>query len=350
MGAAENDVLDEGLSRLANTGPEFRGGLSNHGPMAAEALVRLGRAGEVERWLDEYIKRLDEAPSPSDRITDQTWREALGELRRVADWERYFRDQLALEPWRDVLARWWLRLLPGLAAAATHGVIRTSHAARSLAAAEGAAAETAWRTDELARGLAYWAARYLELPGSPRTVGRLGLAAAISGLSAAAAEPAPGLITEGLTTGLGDKAGFAAAVGALRAPADVPARLLALAREFTQIFLVYGRRQPIALLHAVTAPVAARSVLPLLPGELARPTYDALWQVGAALYVVYAGGTAPEPLPAGAPPSQDELVDGAVSAGDEHAIKLTEACLRLNAEQPAPVFGHASARAIELLG
>src|ERR1700757_311744 len=34
-----NDVLDEGLSRLAATGPEYRGGLSNHGPMAAEALV-----------------------------------------------------------------------------------------------------------------------------------------------------------------------------------------------------------------------------------------------------------------------------------------------------------------------
>jgi len=60
--AKSNDVLDEGLSRLAATGPEYRGGLSNHGPMAAEALVRLGRADAVEHWLDGYLRRLDGAP------------------------------------------------------------------------------------------------------------------------------------------------------------------------------------------------------------------------------------------------------------------------------------------------
>ena len=38
------DALDEALERLARKGPEYGGGLSNHGPMAAEALVALGRA------------------------------------------------------------------------------------------------------------------------------------------------------------------------------------------------------------------------------------------------------------------------------------------------------------------
>ena len=55
--------------------------------MAAEALVRLGRADAVQHWLDGYIKRLDGAPRPSDRVTDATWRDALGRLNRVADWE-----------------------------------------------------------------------------------------------------------------------------------------------------------------------------------------------------------------------------------------------------------------------
>src|SRR5580698_4018005 len=195
-----NEALDEGLSRLAGTGPEFRGGLSNHGPMAAEALVRLGRADAVAGWLDGYLGRLDDPPAPSDRITDQTWRESLGAMNRVADWELYFRAHLAEEPWRDVLARWWPRLLPGLAAAATHGIIRTSHAARSLASAEQAGADTAERTDELGRGLAYWAARYLELPGPARTGGRLDLAAAVGGLPVVAGETAPGLIFETLKT------------------------------------------------------------------------------------------------------------------------------------------------------
>ena len=348
--ASANEVLDEGLARLAVTGPEFRGGLSNHGPMATEAMVRLGRADAIERWLDGYLRKLDDPPAPSDRITDQTWRESLGSISRVADWDRYFRVQLAEEPWRDVLARWWPRLLPGLAAAATHGVIRTSHAARSLAEAEQAGADTAGRASELGRGLAYWAARYLELPGRPRTEGRLDLAAAVSGLPVATRAPAAGLIFETLQAELADQPGFGAAVSALRGPTDVPADLAALAREFARVFLVYGRSRPIALLHSVTAPVAARSVLPLLPAELARPTYDALWQVGAALYTVYAGAATPEPLPAGPAPSAGELADRAVATGDEHAVKLAEACLRLDAETPDPLLHHAAARAAELLG
>jgi hypothetical protein len=276
----DDDVLDESLSRLAATGPEFGGGLSNHGPMAAEALVRLGRAEDVEPWLDGYIKRLDEAPRPAGRITD--WREALGHLNRVAEWELYFRDQLADAPWQGVLARWWPRLLPGLAAASR--------------------------------------------------------------------EPAPGLITEVLKAGLAGDARFPAAVGALRPPSDAGAGLRDLATTFSRIFLAYQGQRPIALLHAVTAPVAARSVLPLLPAELARPTHDALWQVAAALYTVYAGGVVPEPGPATSPPDPGALADRAVATGDAHAIKLTEACLRLHEEAPGPVLLHAANHASELLG
>lgn len=33
-----------------------------------------------------------------------------------------------------------------------------------------------------------------------------------------------------------------------------------------------------------------------------------------------------------------------------HAIKMTEACLRLHAEYPDPLLPHAAARASELLG
>ncbi|HEX4062112.1 MAG TPA: hypothetical protein VHY58_13940 [Streptosporangiaceae bacterium] len=344
VGQSAGDVLDESLSRLATTGPEFSGGLSNHGPMAAEALVRIGRADDIEPWLDQYIQRLEGVPSVTGRITDQTWREALGEPRRVADWERYLRDQLAEEPWRQVLARWWPRLLPGVAAAATHGIIRTSHAARSLDQAP-----SDERLAELARGLAYWAASYLELPGSPRTDGRLGLDEAVNGLPVAAGPVAPGLITARLRTALSAEPGFPSAVSALRPPGDVPADMLELARTFARIFLVYGRTQPIDFLHAVTAPVAARSVLGLLPAELARPSYDALWQVAAGLYSGYAVDAVKEPLPDAGPPSPEAVVERAVAAADVHAFKMTEACLRLYSESPDPVFLHTAARASELL-
>ena len=90
-------------------------------------------------------------------------------------------------------------------------------------------------------------------------------------------------------------------MAALRGPTDVPADLAALAREFARVFLVYGRTRPIALLHAVTAPVAARSVLPLLPAEVARPTYDALWQVGRRALRRLHRRDDPEPLRPGRP-------------------------------------------------
>ncbi|TVZ05392.1 DUF4243 domain-containing protein [Trebonia kvetii] len=344
-----NDALDEGLGRLAATGPEYGGGLSNHGPMAAEALVRLGRADAVGHWLDGYLRRLDEAPRASDRVTDENWREALGRLNRVADWEAYLGEQLGSEPWRDVLARWWPRLLPGVAAAATHGIIRTAHAARSLAAAEDDASAGP-RNDELACALGYWAASYVELPGSARPRGDLDVADAVRALPVLPEPPAGRLITVRLKAGLAAQPGFGAAAARIRRPADPAEALRDLAGEFTAIFLGYGRAQPITFLHAVTAPVAAYSALPLLPGELARPTYDALWQVAAALYSVHAGGVTPEPLPAGPPPALEDLADRAVATGDEHAIKLTEACARLHARTPDPVFLYAAARASDLLG
>jgi hypothetical protein len=353
--ASDNDVLDEGLSRLAVTGPEFGGGLSNHGPMAAEALVRLGRADAVPRWLDGYLPRLDAAPSASDRITDATWPQALGRLNRVADWEAYFRAQFAGERWQDVFARWWPRLLPGVAAAATHGVIRTSHAARSLASAEAAGTrDDAERRGELARGLAYWAASYLELPGAgppgAGLPGQLELTAAVRALPVLPEPPTGNTISGRLKAGLAREPGFGSAVAALAPPADPQLALRDLAREFAGIFLVYGSDRPIVFLHAVTAPVAAYSVLPLLPDGLARPTRDALWRVAAALYSVHAGVVTPRPLPATDPAAPDDLTDRAVATGDEHAIKLTEACLRLHAETPDPLLLHAAARASDLLG
>ena len=126
-------TLDEAYERLHATGPEFDGWLSNHGPMAAEAMVRHGHADSVNRWLDGYMRRLEEFPRGTAAIGED-WRDALGDPRRVADWTAYFRREVTGQPWRRVLGTWWPRLLPGVAAAATHGVIRVGHAARALLA------------------------------------------------------------------------------------------------------------------------------------------------------------------------------------------------------------------------
>ena len=145
-------TLDEAYERLHATGPEFDGFLSNHGPMAAEAMVRHGHSDLVGSWLDGYMRRLEEFPSGLGPIGSD-WQEALGDLRRVADWTAFFRAKLGQRPWRQVLNAWWPRLLPGVVAAATHGVIRVGHAVRALLADGDDPSHLA----ELAHGLAYWA-------------------------------------------------------------------------------------------------------------------------------------------------------------------------------------------------
>lgn len=110
---ADNEVLDETYDRLHRTGPEFVGWLSNHGPMAADALIRLGRSGQVEGWVDQYAQRLEPAPRPRWSISAHEWREPLGDPSRLGDWCELFAQQVHEEPWQDLLARWWPRLLPG---------------------------------------------------------------------------------------------------------------------------------------------------------------------------------------------------------------------------------------------
>ncbi|MDP9866729.1 MULTISPECIES: hypothetical protein [Streptosporangium] len=335
------EVLDGALERFAGTGPEFGGGLSSHGPMAVEALVRLDRADAVERWVEGYLPRLQPEPGRVEPIGD--WREALGDFRRVTDWSGYFAHRFEEAPWLEVTSEWWPRLVPGLAAGATHGIIRAAHAIRAVAESPEPA-----RLAELARALGYWAARYAELPGTPRTGGNASLDDAVRSLPPMREIPAGGLITDQLA-GLGTVAAFPEAVGALRPPVDVDADLGELSRTFARIFLTHGRRAPIAFLHAVTAPAAVRSVLPLLPGPLHRPTYDALWQVAAGIHSAFAARATPEPPPYGEPPGPEEVAARAVDNGDEHAIKLAEACLREHARTPDPVYLHAAARAAEIL-
>jgi len=164
MGSGATGTLDEAYERLHATGPEFDGWLSNHGPMAAEAMVRHGHAGQVHRWLDGYMARLEEFPLRSGPI-GAGWQDALGDPRRIADWTVYFVHEVTERPWRQVLETWWPRLLPGVAAAATHGVIRVGHAVRALAQ-DG---EDDEHLTELAHGLAYWAARWQPVPGAEAT-------------------------------------------------------------------------------------------------------------------------------------------------------------------------------------
>ncbi|MFH8371699.1 hypothetical protein [Streptomyces sp. NPDC018031] len=318
---AMDGTLDEALARLHSSGPEFRGFLANHGPMAVEALAHRGRAGTVHRWLDTYERKLEDVPGPRAPI-GADWREALGDPARVTDWTGYFARLTAERPWREVLVEWWPRLLPGIAGAATHPVIRVGHAVRALLA-EG---DRAPRVAELAHALGYWAARHTLLPVAVHPAGDAGPAAALAVLPRVADRRVTPL--DGYAQ-LPGTAGWVPAVRSLRIPGSPEAvrdQLAALVRAATLRYAEFGHGNGIMLVHAATAPNAVLRTLPVLPHALWGPSLAAAWTASAAITSVYAADD-PLPAPDASSITPEEVFGRAVANGNEHAIKFADTAL-----------------------
>ncbi|MFD0626734.1 questin oxidase family protein [Streptomyces sanglieri] len=335
-GSAADDTtgtLDEALERLHASGPERNGWLSNHGPMAVEALVRHGQAPAVHRWLDHYSHKLEDMPDTATRVTAENWREALGDPRRIADWTEYFERETAGRPWRDVLAEWWPRLLPGIAAGATHPVIRVGHSVRTLLAGEA----TAPRIAELAHGLGYWAARHQPLPV---------LAPLAPAPTAAAALDAVPPVPEqdgGIRDRLAQLTAFPVWPQQFTDdPDEARDRLAELVRAATHRFATHGHGEPIMLVHAATAPNAVLRTLPALPRALWVPSLGAAWAASAAVTAAYSPAEAAPYTPVTA--SADELFARAAAHGDDHTIKFTDTALDIGDETALA----AALRSIEL--
>src|SRR5687767_5025104 len=123
--------LDEAFDRFHLTQPEHAGGLSNHGPMAAEALGALGHPVLRMAFVDRYAPRLP-AFTPGRPIPAGEQVAALGRMERFPDWTATLERELAEAPWRDVLGRRARDWCDGLFAAAGLGWLRTAHAVRAL--------------------------------------------------------------------------------------------------------------------------------------------------------------------------------------------------------------------------
>jgi len=311
-------VLDEAYEQLRGTGPEFQGWLSNHGPMAADAMLRLGHGEGLRGWLAGYVRRLEPAPGPRWQITDEEWREPLGDPSRLGDWCALLSEQVHAEPWEQVLARWWPRLLPGAVASATHGLIRTGHAVRALREQV-----TAPRLDELGQALGYWAARWQPLPEPQLARGGLDAGDALDAVPA-------GDLTGGVRTRLADLShtpAWPVALGALRPPepTQVPTALDALVDAAVTRYGRWAHSDPVMLVHAATAPRAIALALPALPQHLWAASYQTAWAVTAAISAAYRPARpAAERTPLEQALTIDDIAGRAVDSGDEHAIKFTE--------------------------
>lgn len=343
----DESTLDEALAFLAPTAPELGNGFTNHGPMACEALCALGRAGAVMPWLERYGKALLPREKARERIDPDDWRAALGRLDRFADWAAFFREELREASWREVAARWTVRFTPGIPAAATHGIIRVGHAVRSLGVAE-----SALRLGELADGLAYWAATYETLPGLPpsRDEGRTPQQAILDVPVVPPAERRfAGSITSSLEV-LPHFPPFDRVLGLIRITEPPQSTISDLTETFARVLVANASDllTAIVFVHGVTSIAAVRTLVPLLDAASARDLVRRAWQTSASLYATFANG----PVVAAATEAvddRDDLIDRAIAGGDEHAIKLAEACLREHDIRPAPAYLAAVGHAVPLL-
>ena len=266
-------VVDEALERFHATGDEFGGGLTNHGPMVVDALARLGAHDEITPWARRYERVLE-------RNRDDPVAPVQG------DWRAAVRAQVP-------------SLVRGAAAAAGHGAIRTAHAVSMLEDAD-----TTPRRVELARALAYWRRSYDEVALGPRLPAP-SIAHALAQLAPLRPEGGRELISERLRR-LGPVPTFEAPIDDV---VDAAARAL----------LASSPRATVALVHAVTTPVALQALAPYAPDVALEA-----WLVSAALIIAYADALDGPIDHDGS--SLDEAVGRAIDGGDEHAIKLAAAC------------------------
>lgn len=327
--SVDADLLDRGLERLHALIPDASVHRSNHVAMVIEALGVLGEARSIEPWLDANLGAYEPAAAKSRPIDPEDWKESLGRTERALDWHALFLAELVNEDWRTVLRRWVPRLAPGLAAAATHGLIRSAHATRSLEARD-----NELRRRELATGLAYWAASYQELPWDGSLAPETSVEAALARLEPRlpAREPPPGNIIAGLTS-LSEMPSFLPVAGLVDS-GDPERTLGEMSAAFARLYLRNPERR-IHFTHSITAPSALRLLAPHLDEESVRTATRHAWQAAAGLYVVY--GDPRKGMPdTSASSGSGELATRAVQNGGAHAIKLTEACLREQRVAPDP--------------
>lgn len=345
---ATDNWLDDGLRALESFGPVLSNGLTNHAPMVIEAMSAMGHGDCIEAWIGAYRSQMRPWP-PFEQPNDLAdWRANLGQPLLVSAWRSYFLEQLAATPWRSVVQLWVPRLAPGAVSAALHGLIRVGHAVRSLCQCESEP-----RLHELAGALATWAASYQELTTKRGANGTLTPAEALARIDLVPEHERRngGAITTALTA-LEGLPNFAAAIDLPALDGDLKSVNHTFGELFAEVFLANAHTPLTAIVftHGITGFAAIEPLLPLLSRADGATLVRYVWQASAGLYSCY-GEAQPWSVPKGrpAPIAVSRLTEDAIEHGDDHVIKLTEACVRLVSQGSPEHLLDAPRRAMELL-
>ena len=300
------------LAAHAAVWPE-KGGGANHFPMAADVLDAWQRNDAIPAaWLAAAATY----GGPPPREEPPLWR-------RFAAQRDEQRERFARSDWRTTLATQLPALVPGCVGALWHGMIRTAHAARSLARVDSPA-----RRDELATAVAYWQVRQVELTPNVAPSGPADrLVPWLQHLHHGTAPEAADVAFADVTSRLQAAATIPPAIPAPEAPVVT---LLALARGAATVLhaMLRLQRHRIWHLHAVTAPAAALLLLPHLDAVPARQLAAVLHQGVVALFSAFGAPFDVPPDDGRALPTWPELTEAAVASGSVHTLKLIDALQR----------------------
>lgn len=321
------DALLGELHAYAPLYPRFGLNLANHAPMVLDALWELGADAHAEAWLAKSARHLVPLPRGNPlKLRERA--SALGDGTRAADWIATFGADLREQGVERTLGVALPLLAPGVMAASLHGVLRTAHALRALSRAH-----TPTRLEELAHGLGSWAAGHQLLPGLTRPT--LLASERLTPLDWLAEVPLlprgeqlPGLLHE-IVSPLATHPPWLEHLRRLgRVVADEPA-LHAIAAWSAQR-LALDPEGSNAHLHGVTVP----SSLVWFAPWVSQSQLDALARhVVLSLGAVHAASASDGASQCASTShlSPKILLEQALASGDDHALKVTEAALRISA-------------------
>jgi len=315
----QNSATRQGLERAVawsrQWSAEFPFCLANHLPMVLVALHRMGASDErLEAYCHLYREQngLVPVPDPIGEITRDNWRESLGRREREGDYRVFFAGEVAQLGATPAALRYLPELMPGMAASATHALMRMAYATMTDS------------SEETSVALAYWAATYLSLGVSrgakPSTDNPAEVLAFMSRPAAFRhVEPERDLLWHFMRA-VAQKPEFAPVVDMLAIGPETHDRIAQLS------LALYAATLDFCALHALTGTHWLRLIAPRTPDAATALRY--FWQAIAALAPKIGSADLPSadeleawrrtPLP-----DWPDIFREAVTRDDEHDLSLS---------------------------
>jgi hypothetical protein len=299
-------TYDDALKTFLAADANYGGGLANHGPMAAEALVSMGQAEAIGAFVAAYEPRLESsrrqvAPAPA-----------------PDDWRSWLQPQLTT-------------LVPMAGNLAGHGLLRVAHAVRGLERAETSGGVSVVQRRELTAAVDYWRDGGAGVPSPKQLDGDSTADQWLAMLGRLDPEQrSDGLLTVTLAAAA-ETEGFRVGMAALARSPDPASTLDVLAVTAALAFERNNASSAFALLHGVTVSSMARVLLVHLDDAGARE-----------LEAIVAGFDDGEHIADDDDGESIELLDTAALAEqaaatrEDHTIKFVDACLQVTARTGDP--------------